>query len=130
MAFYTIEIMDDGVINAGQPAGALVSGISIPDNCTYQMEFTVIARNTNNESWGSFYRCMWERDAGAGVPLQVGPFHAIEWTCPGSLDWGYVVEVDVNNELQIRAFGTTGAYDVRWAVTGFMRPCFPPGYTP
>lgn len=130
MAFYTIEIAEDGVVNAGQPAGVLVQGINIPDNCTYQMDFVVIARSTNQDSWQSHYRCTWERDAGAGVPLQTGPFYAVEWTTPGSLDWGFVVEVDPNNDLQIRAFGTTGAFDVRWAVTGEMRPCFPPGYTP
>jgi hypothetical protein len=130
MATYTIEIEDLGIINAGQPAGVLVGGISIPDNCTYSMEFTVVVRNTNMESWGCFYKAMWERDIAGGVPLRVAGDVVQVWTCPGSYDWGYVVEVDANNDLQIRAYGTVGAYDTKWCVTGVMRPCFAIGWEP
>jgi hypothetical protein len=126
MAIYSIEIEESGTVFVGQPAGTLVSGISIPDNCTYRFEFMVIVRNSNMESWGCQYHAMWERDIAGGVPLKVAGDVVDVWTCPGSYDWGFVVEVDVNNDLQIRAYGTVGAYDTRWNVTGILTPCFPP----
>lgn len=124
---YTLEVPDDGYVTTGGPSGILVQGINIPDDRSYYFDFTVCARNSNQESFGCHYQAVWERDAGSGVPVKVAADVIENWENPGSLDWGFVIEVDANNDLQFRTFGTSGgSYDTRWAVYGFLKSCNPP----
>jgi hypothetical protein len=125
-----IRIPEDGYITTGGPGGLLLGGMHFPDDRCYHMEFFIVARDNSQSAWACHYQSIWEQDAGVFAPLKAGGDVVEVWTNPGTLDWGVALEVDVNGDLQLRAYGTQGSVDTRWGFWAVLRPVTAPSTPP